>query len=125
MCEVVRPDVSGTHEPGVPDDPSLWGSSIFQIEKSGFHPSNSEDPSCVIIDSAVDERPVADDSLIVVMEADFATGTTRPGAQIHQFLTDKLCAWKCVHVDRVACEREALEVMHVANSVAYGRELKE
>ena len=74
--EVVQPDARGSHAPGVPDDPSLWGSSMFRSEKLGFRLFNSENPSCAIIDSAVDERPVADNSLTVVMEADLATGAT-------------------------------------------------
>ena len=73
----------------------------------------------------MDERLVADNSLTVVMEADLATGTMRPEVQFNQFLTDKLRAWKHVQADHVACEREELEDMRVANSVAYARDLKE
>ena len=29
-CEVVQPDMHGSHMPGVPDNPSLWGSSMLQ-----------------------------------------------------------------------------------------------
>ena len=49
--EVVQPDARGSHAPGVSDDPSLWCSS----EKLGFRPFNFENPSCAIIDLAVDE----------------------------------------------------------------------
>ena len=52
-------DARGSHASGVPDDSSLWGSSMFRSKKSGLHPFNSEDPSCAILNSAVDERPVA------------------------------------------------------------------
>ena len=123
--EVVQPDAHGSHMPGIPDNLSLWVSSMFWSDKLGFCPFNSEDPSCAIINSAMDERPVADDSLTVVMEADLATGATRPEAQFNQFLTDKLCAWKHVQVDHVTRMREELEDMRVTNSVAYARDLKE
>ena len=82
--EVAQPDARGSH--GVPDDLSLWGSSKFRSEKSGFHPFNFEDPSCAIIDLALDERLIADDSLTVIMEANLAT------AQLSEFLIDKLRA---------------------------------
>ena len=74
----------GSHTPGVPDNPSLWDSSMCQSEKSGFRPLNSEDPLCAIIDSDVDERPVADDFLRVVIEAEMATRATRLEAQFNQ-----------------------------------------
>ena len=43
----------------------------------------------------------------------------------NQFLTDKLRAWNRVQADPVAREHEELEDMHVTNSVAYARDLKE
>ena len=73
----------------------------------------------------MDERPVADDSLTVVMEADLATGTMRPEVQFNQFLIDKLHTWKHVKTDRVTHEWDELEDMHVANSLVYARDLKE
>ena len=73
---------------------------MLRSGKSGFRPFNSEDLSCAIKNSAVDERPAADDSLTVVMEADLAARTERPEAQFKQYFTDKLRAWKCIQMER-------------------------
>ena len=72
--EVVLPDAHGSHAPGVPDDLSLWGSSMFRSEKSGLRPFNSEDPLCATVNSVVDGRLVADDSLTVVMRLTWLPG---------------------------------------------------
>ena len=72
---------------------------MFQSEKSGLCPFNSEDPSCTILNLAMDEKPVADDSLTVVMEADLAVKIKRLEVQFNQLLTDKLHAWKRIQME--------------------------
>ena len=98
---------------------------MFRSEKSGFRPFDSEDPSCAIISSPGGVRPAADDSLNIVMGADLAAGTERPEAQFKQYLTDKLRTWKRTQMEQFTHERDELEGMRVANSVAYASDLKE
>ena len=125
MCVRLYYLTRASHASAVPDDSLLSGSSMFRSEKSGFRPFCSEDPSCAIINSPMGVRPAADDSLNIVMEADLAAGTERTEAQFKQYLTDKLRAWKRTQMERFTRERDELEDMRVANSVAYANDLKE